>query len=874
MSKYELTVVVYVHNNEETLEEAINSAERQIINGGKEIEIIVVNDGSTDNSHEKCLNITEGRENYKYIQQEFKGNAYSKNLAIKEAQGKYIMFLNGDDELMRNTLDRIIKQFNAKEKHTDILVYPFYYRNEDMKLEGFWQIRHFNENKLVNLEKYPNFIQVDRNIVIKKESNVVFREDIEYGGKAIFNIENLLPKLKVAVSEEGGCIINEKEKIIEKNHKLPSRVSEKILSLFEEYIKNALSKYEKVPRVIQNSILHEINWRFKENCLYPDHLKNEERKKWDKRFIDVLKHIEIETIMRNDQLDYFHKIHFVEKKTEGKIKAKVIDGKVLFNDLEEREIAKIDKFTLVFNKFKNYEDKIHIIGTVKAPLLNYLGDMEVIISENGKEKERIKLKKISNESRYKVKMFTNTFYLFEYEVDLNNYFNDDLSFEIGCLNEKFPTTSYMMEKTDFKTSEGLFCFQTKNKMVKYKNNPFTINISKHKMIDKVRFLKKLEDKKILKLEVFKEMASLNNKKNIWIYNDRINVFDNAYIQFKNDFKKNDGKNRFYVTYKKENIQGKFTQEEMKNVVIYGSPKHIKLLCQAEYVLTAFQAEKEYNPLSKIAKNIFSEVFTFKVVYLQHGILHAHTPWIYSKERSKVDYFLISSNFEKEMLTGVYNYEESDLINLKMPRFNKKEKPIKKENKILFAPSWRIYFTNGMKGIDWIIDEKEFLTSEYYLNINGFLKDEKLNKILKESNTKLHFNLHPIFKDLKNYFETNSENIQIVDKPDAEESYGMFITDFSSFVFDFVHHKTPISFFVPDQKDFLAGNHIYRKLELDSEKYFGKTHEDKSGIIEEIEKNIKNNFIIDDKYKSNYENFFNEVEHPSEELYKKLLNKEA
>lgn len=873
MEKYDLSIVIPVYNAEETIMETIESIQNQNLKKNQKIEVLMINDGSEDNSKNICLELESKYENFKYLEHENRGVSYTRNKGIEKSSGKYIMFLDSDDKIKEDTVCGIIDQFNKYENEADLLAIPLF--NEvDGRIKKHGRFKVYEEDRLVDLEEEYNFNQTTINVVIKKETKVRFNEELKYGEDALFNIGNLIEKKKIIVSSKGGYVYRIGEYSAVKKYKLTSQIKNNLLLFFEECIKFKCD--EKVPKFIQSSILYEINWRFRSNNLFPNELNVNERKKWDERFENIFSNIEKETILRHNKIDYYHKMFFIERKLNKKIFPVNQKKYINFYDDQGDFIAKIKFFTFVFHEFKVSEGKIKILSSVKSPFLNHLGNMYVVIKRNGEEFEKIALSKISNLSRYKNKDITNIFYLFEYQIDLKDMEENKYEFKIECLGQEFNTTSYMMEKVNFKDVIGLNRFDYENKIIYYRNLPFRLSCYEKTFKNELVDLKNAYKKKMLKKEFKKKMMKkkIDKTKKIWIYNDRLGIFDNAYMQFKNDFSKKDNVERYYITYDGEDIEGKFSKEEEKHLVVFGSKKHKEIICEAEYIITSFQAEKEYLPFYGRERKLMNEMLFYKVVYLQHGILHAHTPWIYSKERSKVDYFLTSSKFEKKILTSAYNYKKEDLIELKMPRFSEKVKENKKERKILFAPSWRYYFTKGFKNFEWQLDEKALLDSDYYKNINLFLNNEEFIKYIEKENIIVHFELHPIFKGFGELFEMKSKNIIMVNKIDPKETYGLFITDFSSFVYDFVYYKTPIKFFIPDVKDFLSGNHLYNKIENEVENDFGEKFTEPLEIINSIKKFNEKGFEIEKEYIKKYEGFFNKVDDPMNELYNFLTKKEA
>lgn len=120
-----VTVYIPTHNYGRFLPKAIKSVLGQKFH---DWELIVINDGSTDNTRE-ILKTYEKNPRIKIIHQQKKGLAISNNIAIRLSSGKYIMRLDADDYLDENAL---LVLSNILDTHPDVgLVYPDYYRVDE-----------------------------------------------------------------------------------------------------------------------------------------------------------------------------------------------------------------------------------------------------------------------------------------------------------------------------------------------------------------------------------------------------------------------------------------------------------------------------------------------------------------------------------------------------------------------------------------------------------------------------------------------------------------------------------------------------------------------------------------------------------------------
>lgn len=103
-----VSVIVPSYNHAHFLPQAVQSVFDQTM---QEFEIIVIDDGSTDNTREVAQSYTDGR--FKYIYQENRGLSASRNTGLGVARGEYVAFLDADDIFMPNKLQAQLDGFEA-----------------------------------------------------------------------------------------------------------------------------------------------------------------------------------------------------------------------------------------------------------------------------------------------------------------------------------------------------------------------------------------------------------------------------------------------------------------------------------------------------------------------------------------------------------------------------------------------------------------------------------------------------------------------------------------------------------------------------------------------------------------------------------------
>ena len=101
-----ISIIVPVYNVEEYLEECLESIRKQTY---QDIEVILVNDGSTDGSQAICERYCQMDKRFRLINQKNQGQSVARNRGVKESLGEYIMFVDSDDVVSLGLLEQLMK---------------------------------------------------------------------------------------------------------------------------------------------------------------------------------------------------------------------------------------------------------------------------------------------------------------------------------------------------------------------------------------------------------------------------------------------------------------------------------------------------------------------------------------------------------------------------------------------------------------------------------------------------------------------------------------------------------------------------------------------------------------------------------------------
>ncbi|WP_296883604.1 glycosyltransferase family A protein [uncultured Methanobrevibacter sp.] len=200
MNDIKISVIIPVYNCGRYIGNTLKSVINQNF---RDYEIIVVDDGSTDNSLE-IINSTlkDCGVKYKVIHQDNAGVSVARNHGIDISEGEYLVFVDGDDYILENHLSELYVEgydFNmiqfAKQHDDEISPNPNNFNFDTISTDEF--IR-----KELNMEILFNFFQLAYRTEIIKNFDIRFTPGVVYGEDTEFALKALIHGDRIHVSKE------------------------------------------------------------------------------------------------------------------------------------------------------------------------------------------------------------------------------------------------------------------------------------------------------------------------------------------------------------------------------------------------------------------------------------------------------------------------------------------------------------------------------------------------------------------------------------------------------------------------------------------------------------------------------------------------
>ncbi len=250
MQTPKMSIIIPIYNTEQYLNQCIDSILDQSY---KDLEIILIDDGSTDKSPEICDEYEKKDKRVRVIHKTNGGQAEARNFGIDTADGDYILFMDSDDWWDdAEALERTVKLI--EENKSDVYVFGVkkYFQEDDVIVEDPWETGEFyllkNKRDKFNFIMQNNLFNAGAwNKIIKKEfidrNNMRFvveqrMEDIEWCAKILLYTQNIVP-----IKENFYIYRKQNNSSVTSNVKLKSLFD--ILSVIKKYSTIVVKKSDK-----------------------------------------------------------------------------------------------------------------------------------------------------------------------------------------------------------------------------------------------------------------------------------------------------------------------------------------------------------------------------------------------------------------------------------------------------------------------------------------------------------------------------------------------------------------------------------------------------------------------------------------------------
>lgn len=204
MSKY-ISVIIPTYNNEKTIIKTLDSLEKQSF---RDFEVIIVNDGSSDNSEKVINEYIKNKENFKQIYKKNSGVSETRNYGLEIATGRYITFIDSDDYIENDYFENFVNDCETN----DLIVYGYVQISQTKKEKIFLEkdCSLLNKKEIYELLSQKNMFNIVWNKFFKKEliKNIRFDSSFDIGEDMDFVIKFISQKKCKKIKVVNKCFYN------------------------------------------------------------------------------------------------------------------------------------------------------------------------------------------------------------------------------------------------------------------------------------------------------------------------------------------------------------------------------------------------------------------------------------------------------------------------------------------------------------------------------------------------------------------------------------------------------------------------------------------------------------------------------------------
>ena len=357
---YRFSVIISIYNSGRFLNDSIGSLLNQTI-GFKSIQIILINDGSADDSENLCLKYkNKYKNNIFYAKISHGGVSKARNVGLNYAKGLYINFLDSDDKwdskafLHANNFFKFYQNINLICGRIKFFEAKNNYHLLDYK---------FKKTQIVNLTEEYSYIQLSVSSSFFRSSSIrgkKFQEGILFGEDIKFISNNLLIKPIIGILKEAIYYYRKRSdstSAIQNTEENNNYYFKAIDNVQIYLLKKSIRLYNKIPPFIQFIVAYETVFRIKSKAF--QFLNQTDYNKYCRIIETILKYIEDKYILEQKVFPSYLQIFALSKKYKNDLRYQV----KLIND----SFIYFSNYIMInFNKYKNIIIwiKMKIIGNI------------------------------------------------------------------------------------------------------------------------------------------------------------------------------------------------------------------------------------------------------------------------------------------------------------------------------------------------------------------------------------------------------------------------------------------------------------------------------------------------------------------------------
>lgn len=873
--RYTFSIIMSVYNVAPWIREAVDSVLQQDIGFFEHVQIILVDDGSQDESGKICDEYAlRYPENILVIHKPNGGLGSARNEGLKYVEGRYVNFFDPDDKLSTNTLREVKSFFEVHEKDDiDLVAIPLFLF-EGKSGPHMLNYKFNKGNRIIDLNEEPECMHnsgaasfIRREVVTRMKFDVSLcnSEDAEFLTRCFLDKPRYgvlsTVKYHYRKRKEGSSRVQVSSKL--KEYYIPL-----LYSYHYKVINYSLRVHNKVPRFVQFSLMYDIQWRIMEHGKdVRDVLGDKGFGTYRRLLYQLLQYIDDEIICKQRHIWGEHFLWLIAKKHHKQPELRQI-GNDFVPYVAKQCFASLGSCKTILEFLHVEGDCLYVEGVASYMGFPKDANISVYLQINGKKyiecainRNRIFDTECLGEHIYPSLTFCgrieDSYVYNSLQCKIFVKFNDvmverrDIRFgEFFPVSKEFRESYAVIGQWIVQVRDNKLCFRPAN----------AADVNEQEC----KFIKELEGRKeeaareaILYRNAYHTMRHII-KDDIWLLSDRINkADDNAEALFKY-MSKNHVTEKAYYILRKDSVDYPRISH-YGEVLDYQSYRHKLMHLLADKIISTAAESYNRNPFGGGKKYYRDILNTKKIIFLQHGVTQNDVSDWLNRYNQNFAMVITTSNMERNaFLHGAYFYEERCIGLTGFPRHDYLENHTLKH--ITIMPTWRQYLSRndnyimtGLRSYD-----KSFTNSSYFKFYNKLLNDEKLLDNCKKYGYVIDFMPHPNLLPVLNMFDISTQvkthSVGTRYSKMLSES-SLIVTDYSSIAFDFAYLHKPIIYCQFDKEEFFSNHFCDKGYFSCEEDGFGEVEYNFDSTVDRIIDYMKNDCKLKEKYRQRIDKFF-------------------
>lgn len=898
------SIVMAVYKVEDYLEEALESVLQQDIGFQKHVQLILVDDGSPDRSGAICDRYArQYPDNIQVIHKENGGVASARNAGKAAAIGKFVNFMDPDDKLAPNALSSVARFYQSHSHDADVVCIPLFFF--EAQTGGHWQNYKFEGGKrVINLWRHWNVGAMHTNasfIRLEAVQRYEFDSGLPSGEDTKFLMCVLLEKMALGVvpgtvywyrrRSSGNSLID----VVQTKRAWYFDYFSRLVFFLLDYSKK---KFGYVPEFVQNTLMMDLQWRFKPKAFPPGVLTREEQKRYRATYLRALRQIDDHVIEAQLKLPLSYRIQLYSLKYPNKLSLRYSDTDihVMVNNHYLRSCSAMHTY---FDFIRLKDRRLSVEGTTVMPGILEKPQIEIFLCVAG-DFYRCDRKDCVPETDM-INCFGRINYQYGFSASipiLPRYYGMPIRLMVRVDGHPVFKHSYNYRKfTPFygKLNDQYYCrdgLVVKGDPSCLVVSPLTGPVSELEecFLRSLRATMAEEAAKSFgptlptdltpeRLEHVAHLRSLALDKHrhrpVWLVSDRPDrAGDNGEALFIYLMaQKNLPADVWFVISKDSPDYQRMA--EVGPVVDFGSEQHQELSIVAEllissqgedYVFTPYNTEDLFYKDRRYYADVLADQ---KFVFLQHGIIKDDLSEWLSRYNKNIAGFVTSTQREyQSILDYAYHYSPREIWLTGLPRFDRLYDDRKQQ--VVLCPTWRLYLRD--------MNSAQFEQSRYYQFYSALFSDQRLLSALDQQGYRLCLKLHPHMTRFLDYFRRFDRLVLLDNSVPYRQLYAesdLLVTDYSSTAMEFAYQRKSVVYAQFDREEFFAG-HTYVPGYFDYEQDgFGPVTSTVEETVDAIIELVKRNCAMAPEYLRRVNDFFPVNDYRNcERVYQKILELRA